>query len=95
MSTVVDRDGTMQVKFGEYIIEFAESMKELCTTAKGHIDEARDNVKDDAPAAAMDNMEQLINAILSALPATEEFGEHQKTQGKIIIEAEEYKFKKT
>ena len=95
MSTVVDRDGEMQVKFGEYIVEFADAMKELCSNAKGHIDDARDNVKDDAPAAAMDNMEQLINAILSALPGATEFGEHQKKQGKIIIEAEEYKFKRT
>ena len=85
MGTVYDRDENEQLKFGYFLEEFSDSMRDLCLKTKSHICEARDNICDDAPTKAMDYLDELIDRILDELPGVAEFGEKQKKQAKDLI----------
>ena len=89
MGTVYDRDENEQLKFGCFLEDFSDSVRELCLKTKSHICEARDNIRDDAPTEAMDYLDELIDRILDQLPGVAEFGEKQKKQAKDLMQRDE------
>lgn len=91
-NTVIDRDEQQQKMFGQTLVDFETNMKACCQSLKGHIEEARDNIKEDNAAQALDYLLELIEGIEGELPGVVEFGAKQKKNAGYIEEAKTYRF---
>lgn len=89
---IIDRDSDAQFNFGSYLEAYCDNMRTLCSTARQHIDSARNDIQESNGISALDTLDDYIDTILSTLPDTEEYGKHQKDLALRIKEAENYKF---
>lgn len=92
MSSVIERDGNMQVRFGQSLEDFYENMRGTCRSLRGHIEDAKDNIQADNAVAALDYLLELIAKIEADLPGISEYGQKQIELGRLIREGESFKF---
>lgn len=91
-SSIIDRDARQQQSFGEALVNFETEMRSCCQSLRGHITEAWDNVQADNARQALSYLLELVEGIEQELPGAEEFGARQKTLGKTVEEAENFRF---
>jgi len=88
----IEREAAAQIAFGEYLSTFSEDMLALCQTTLAHVEDAKDNMKDESAQGAFEILEDLLRLIVGELPDTEEFGVAQKKKGVFIADAEDFTF---
>lgn len=92
MDSIIERDWAEQVKFGNDLLEFENSMRTCSRSMRASIEEARGSIQADNATAAIDYIVQLLDAIDASLPGIAEFGTRQKTLAYSIRDAEDTNF---
>lgn len=79
---------------GRLLIEFSSEMEKLCNNLMAHLNDVRDIKKHDVgfDDIAINETEESINIIISALPVIKDFGEYQIKLVNRILEFEALSF---